>query len=416
MIPNIEPHKDKIYLGGELGWILESSDGGVNFNTAISLATANNIRVLASEGERIFAFSANNNSDNYYSDNEFTSVQSVSIPASGNTSVKEAIVLDGRMLHIAFSGVWGQRTDDLVNYNSVNYYLKGSEFGNGLLFGRRFAGEVARSSDRGSNYTIGGDLVPDGSIPNTGSALIFGSDSREPNVFSVADMTDVSIGATITSAPVTISGMTEYQNVYASDGAEVNVDSSGWVAGWGAASVTNGSIMEIRMTSSASPDTETTTTIRIANRRDDWTVKTINQVDLFIADAATVNEGETLEFVVSLSQVSAGDVTFTWDTYEGSAVELEPTDTIGDYVPVSGALATIPSGQGKITLEVLTYADDWLEWNQNLEVSLSGLSANASFVDELAVGTITDGTVPFSNVPELGCIISRWRPQHLESF
>ena len=108
---------------------------------------------------------------------------------------------------------------------------------------------------------------------------------------------------------------------------------------------------------------------------------------LFITDASD-SEGETLGFVVSLNVVSGLDVTFNYQSYDGTALTGD-----SDYTPLSGGPATIPALQGQITLSLVTTEDTTNEPNETLTLSLSSFG-NASIAnpgtDDLATGTINN--------------------------
>lgn len=117
---------------------------------------------------------------------------------------------------------------------------------------------------------------------------------------------------------------------------------------------------------------------------------TINDDDsapsLFIVDATAV-EGETLQFTVSLSEASGYDVTFDYQSFNGTALTGD-----SDYTAVNLS-GTIPAGSLSIFVQVITTQDTRYENDETLAVSLSN-PANAIIAaagtDDLATGTITN--------------------------
>lgn len=73
--------------------------------------------------------------------------------------------------------------------------------------------------------------------------------------------------------------------------------------------------------------------------------------EVSVADAGTVNEGDSATFVVSLDQAPLADVTVTLSTADGTAVEP------GDYVAVSGQVLTFSPG-GALTQQVVVATND----------------------------------------------------------
>ena len=110
---------------------------------------------------------------------------------------------------------------------------------------------------------------------------------------------------------------------------------------------------------------------------------------LSISDA-TVPEGETAVFTVTLSGQTDQPVTVNLTTADGSAVAL--TAGNGDYDETTGTL-TFPANPGEgtqtLTFSVATNDDAILEPNETFTVSLSE-PTNATIADGEGVGTIID--------------------------
>ena len=94
------------------------------------------------------------------------------------------------------------------------------------------------------------------------------------------------------------------------------------------------------------------------------------------------NEGDTLEFVVSLSAVSGRNITFSYTTFDSSAVNPS------DYTSVNG-LGNVLAGNPTNSIFVVTTNDGIPEAIETFNLQLSALN-NATAGDLSAVGTIND--------------------------
>ena len=103
---------------------------------------------------------------------------------------------------------------------------------------------------------------------------------------------------------------------------------------------------------------------------------------LVIADAAPVAEGDTAEFVVTLSPPSEQPVTVAFTTEDGSAIEGS------DYTPTAGTLRFEP-GDTQKEIAVPTVEDDTGEETETFTVTLSSPSG-ATLEDDTGAGTIAD--------------------------
>ncbi|MGI9251895.1 MAG: Calx-beta domain-containing protein, partial [Pseudohongiellaceae bacterium] len=116
---------------------------------------------------------------------------------------------------------------------------------------------------------------------------------------------------------------------------------------------------------------------------------------LTLADASA-QEGQELEFVVTLTGAVENDVSFEYDTSVGNATEND------DYFPFrSVRRATIPAGQSTLTLRVQTNTDNLDEPDEFMRLFILKASVvNASFGpgsginDNFATGTIIDINAP----------------------
>jgi hypothetical protein len=121
---------------------------------------------------------------------------------------------------------------------------------------------------------------------------------------------------------------------------------------------------------------------------------TINDDDgmpeIFVSDASAVTEGETSQFVITLSAMTSFDVSFTYLNYDDTATSTQ------DFTAISGT-ATIPANTLAITLGVWTTDDDRDEEPTETYTLSIASPNNATISDALGTGTINDN----DNPPEL---------------
>ena len=103
---------------------------------------------------------------------------------------------------------------------------------------------------------------------------------------------------------------------------------------------------------------------------------------LSIADAATVEEGETAEFTVTLTGTPTGSVTVAYATSDVTA------DAGDDYTTTSGTL-TFGTNETTKTIRVPTLEDSDVEEDETFTATLSS-PAGATIADGSATGTISD--------------------------
>ena len=95
-----------------------------------------------------------------------------------------------------------------------------------------------------------------------------------------------------------------------------------------------------------------------------------------------VTEGGVADFVVTLNEPVADDVTFSWKTVDGGeGVSAARTARAGaDYVSQSSQQVTIPAGETRVALQVTTLQDTVDEWDQKFSVVLE--SPTGATLDE----------------------------------
>ena len=117
---------------------------------------------------------------------------------------------------------------------------------------------------------------------------------------------------------------------------------------------------------------------------------------------AEVDEGEAVQFVVSLVPASGKPVTVSYETADGTAEAGE------DYTAVSATTLTFTAGETAKTVSVATVEDTRNEDQEAFTVTLSG-QTNAALGTSIATGTIDDD----DGEPELriaGATVSEGEP------
>ena len=175
----------------------------------------------------------------------------------------------------------------------------------------------------------------------------------------------------------------------------------------------------------ANPESDETFTVRIERPTDrafqspvllgkSEATGTIHNDDarISLADAAA-EEGEAIEFTVTLSHPLTADVTLDWQTGDDAqgdhpALSADDTNTGGkaDYTPVSNGSLTIPAGDRSGTFTVQTSEDVDKEQDETFIVTLrepgAGFPAGSSLTltDAEAIGTIRNDDTPTLSVSD----------------
>jgi serine protease len=117
----------------------------------------------------------------------------------------------------------------------------------------------------------------------------------------------------------------------------------------------------------------------------------VGDASIYEGNAAT----KVLTFTVSLSNVSAGAVSFDIATADGTA-------TAGsDYVATTSTAQSIPAGQLSKTFSVTLNGDQVVEPNETFTVNLTNVTG-ANLVDVQAVGTINNDDGPTLSISDAG--------------
>ncbi len=118
--------------------------------------------------------------------------------------------------------------------------------------------------------------------------------------------------------------------------------------------------------------------------------------NLTVADASIAEDSGLLSFTVSLTQVAAGDVTFTATTANGTA-------TVGnsDYTALSAQAGVIPAGNLSTTVNVSIGIDSAVEPNESFSLTIGNVSG-ANLADGTAIGTIVndDAALPVLSIAD----------------
>ena len=102
---------------------------------------------------------------------------------------------------------------------------------------------------------------------------------------------------------------------------------------------------------------------------------------------ASVVEGSSVDFTVSLDHATGSDVTVQYST----SIESADTASTDDFTPVDDATLTIASGDTSETINIATTDDDRDEDDETFTLTISSPSSNAELGDpSRATGTIED--------------------------
>ena len=107
-------------------------------------------------------------------------------------------------------------------------------------------------------------------------------------------------------------------------------------------------------------------------------------------DPASAEEGDAVEFAVTLSAPAASDTVLTWRTADGTATAGE------DFTAVTAGMLRISAGETTGTLRVATTEDAIAEDDETFGVTLSGttLPPGVILIADQAIGTIVDDEEP----------------------
>ena len=150
------------------------------------------------------------------------------------------------------------------------------------------------------------------------------------------------------------------------------------------------------------PDTSTPLNAVIVDSVAVGTILSSSKPRMSIADASA-DEGDTMEFVVTLSEPAPGPVTVSYATAELTGRRAAGA---GDYEPVNDSLM-FEAGDTEMSIAVEVNMDGETEVDESFLVELSGPSPDVVLTDSSAVGTINgnvtciDLTAPGAVVPAM---------------
>ncbi len=242
--------------------------------------------------------------------------------------------------------------------------------------------------------TLGGDTTATATITDDDTATL----SFNPATVTVVAGDKASFTVELSkavSSPVTFSW--ETADGTASAGSDYTAQTSTDVTiAAGATTAT----LEIQTTANRPADADRTFTVSISARdlpagvilgTDTTATATITEDDAatlaFSSGTVSVAEGGKGSFTVTLSSSAASDVTFSWETADGTA-------TAGsDYTAQTATNVTIPAGSTSATLEVQTTADDVVEGNETFTATISGVT----LPDGVTLGTAATATATITD-------------------
>ena len=375
-------HEGRLYIAEGSTTIAISDDLGLTAAETVTISNPNGFYSIKSDNGTIALASNFADETHGFTQDDFLSFNSFTIPNSGHQIGDARNFLDGRYTMFYFDATGLRYSGNFNDFFASNLSPdRGYGFGNGVIRYSSNGGTLYSSVDRGATLSITTTLS-DGAM----GTFFYGGPGVDVDPFTFTDETDVAFDATITSNPVTLSGLVAYQNVYAGNGSEARVDNGSWVAGWGAASVTSGSVLELRMQAPSTPNTEKVASVRIAHAKSDWKIVTTDQVDMFISDAGSITEGGTANFIVSLASTLGTDVVFDWQPVDGTA-----SISSGDFDNIyPTATQTISAGDSQFTIAVQIIDDLEVESDENFFASLTSVTGSATIVQSFGVATITD--------------------------
>ena len=114
--------------------------------------------------------------------------------------------------------------------------------------------------------------------------------------------------------------------------------------------------------------------------------------EIVINDVTMDEENGFMLFTVTASSVAGSDISFTYETADGTAKEGT------DYTSVTGA-GVIKAGEDSTTIKVPIVDDFYVEDTEQFFLNLSDISPNATLSDDQGKGTILDNGIPDGTNP-----------------
>ena len=120
---------------------------------------------------------------------------------------------------------------------------------------------------------------------------------------------------------------------------------------------------------------------------------------------ASAEEGEAVEFNVTLSPIASQDVTVQYDTSISDGTDTASSD---DFTAATSQILTIPAGDSTATISIATVEDSTEEDDETFTVTLSNPSSNVAIDSQKtsATGTITNDDVVRAKVTNVAFVPS----------
>ena len=112
------------------------------------------------------------------------------------------------------------------------------------------------------------------------------------------------------------------------------------------------------------------------------TIENDDKYRISLSDASA-DEGDAVEFAVTVSQARSTDTVLSYKTAHGTA-------GAADYTGAQAGTVTVPAGDTTAAITVATAADDDAEDDETFTVTISGAPADSEIADATATGTIRD--------------------------
>lgn len=190
-----------------------------------------------------------------------------------------------------------------------------------------------------------------GALQRTVTVFVQAPDG-EPDFFTFSSIVDAELSTLYESDPVTITGLEECRDGYATNGAEISVNGGAYTTA--TQSVCNNDVIRVRMVSSSQYATKKTTTVTVGVTSATWSITTKSQGN----NVPNAFQFQDVIDAPILSYVESNVVTITGLT--GTAVVTAPTNNIDGKFETkvgndawSSSEKTIDNGQ-QLTLRLLT--------------------------------------------------------------
>ena len=197
----------------------------------------------------------------------FTPVLNASLNSTNTSNtITIAGLGDGDTATVSLSGTAGSKQ---YSKNGGSYTSSSGTAQNGDTFAVRGTASGSYSSTVTVILTVGG-------VSGTYSISTQGVPAdTTPDAFNFTDQSNLNLNTLIYSNTVTISGINQTVSVSATNGAQFSINGGSYVT---SGSISNGQSLRIRLTSSGSYNTTTSTTVTVGGTSDIWSITTRSAV------------------------------------------------------------------------------------------------------------------------------------------